>query len=173
MTTMKYISYVPARPRKDGLAVVHNHVHPAGFSPTFEPGCDGFRVWLSELGPDLVRCGCGWAPMAGDHYRTGGVEVRGEPWELMENDEVVAIATDQLRIWARSLREGADILNPPHEAAAGERPEAVLPDNPTFEDLAELAQTLGGELGTTASNLRMIADLMESRAAGSGTQGPS
>ena len=172
MTTMKYISYVPARPRKDGLAVVHNHVHPSGFSPTFEPGWDGFRVRLSDLGPDLVRCGCGWADGRGP-LPHGRRRSPWEPWELMENDEVVAIATDQLRIWARSLRRRRRHSQPPHEAAAGERPEAVLPDNPTFEDLAELAQTLGGELGTTASNLRMIADLMESRAAGSGTHGPS
>jgi hypothetical protein len=66
---IRYITYVPARPPKDGKVIVHNHVHPENFHRRYEPGLRGFRAWLSEPGPNLVLCDCGWAPKAGDHYR--------------------------------------------------------------------------------------------------------
>jgi hypothetical protein len=77
VTAIRYILYVPARPPTPGKVIVHNNVHPENFHPRYEPGLRGFRVWLSEPGPDLVRCDCGWAPKAGDHYRLDGAEELG------------------------------------------------------------------------------------------------
>jgi hypothetical protein len=76
------------------------------------------------------------------------------------------VPAEQLRMWARSLRDAADILNPPHEVAATDQLAAALPDKPTLEELVELTRTLGGTRWAEASGLRLIASDMESRATG-------
>ena len=63
--TITYLSRIPAAAEVPaGLVVVHNSVR-----PTRRLGSRGFRAWLQERRPELVRCDCPWAPEAGPHYR--------------------------------------------------------------------------------------------------------
>ena len=66
---IRYITYVPAHPPIDGKVIVHNHVHPENFHPRYEPGFRGFRVWLSDPGPDRRK----------DSYPSIRVSIGGEP----------------------------------------------------------------------------------------------
>lgn len=63
--------YIPRRvPRSvpEGHLLVHNHVHHAPSTPV---GARGFRAWTQPVddGPPVLACACGWAHLAGAHYR--------------------------------------------------------------------------------------------------------
>ena len=53
----------------EGRVLVHNHVRHEPDTPT---GVNGFRAWTVPVdwqAVPLVECDCGWAPLAGAHYR--------------------------------------------------------------------------------------------------------
>jgi transposase-like protein len=77
---------------------------------------------------------------------------------------VMEINPNQLRSWALQLRQAADAIHPPHEMAQADQFEASLPDNPSLEEVRDLA-SMAGEHWIWASNLRSIAGDMESWAA--------
>ena len=52
--TVRYLARVPAKPRTDGLLVVHNFVRPQ------QLGENGFRAWLAHPRPIHAVCQCGW-----------------------------------------------------------------------------------------------------------------
>jgi hypothetical protein len=55
---------LPAELIPDGVVVVHNHVRPRR-----RLNWEGFRAWVQAPTDRLERCGCGWAPETGPHYR--------------------------------------------------------------------------------------------------------
>jgi hypothetical protein len=53
-----------------GRCLVHNSVR-----PSHHFGVRRFPAWLADPAEDhLERCGCGWAPKLGAHYRIGGAQ---------------------------------------------------------------------------------------------------
>lgn len=57
-----------ARVVPTGRVLVHNHVR---HEPDTPVGVNGFRAWTQPPGDEIpvLECACGWAPLAGVHYR--------------------------------------------------------------------------------------------------------
>jgi hypothetical protein len=66
---VRYVSRIP-KAVPTGLVLVHNHIRPADFHPTYPLGLHGFRAWLEDPDPKYLQvCPCGWAPKLDQHFR--------------------------------------------------------------------------------------------------------
>ena len=66
---LRYVERGVPRSVSEGDVLVHNHVR---HGPNTRVGVNGFRAWRQAVGdddPPLVECDCGWARLAGAHYR--------------------------------------------------------------------------------------------------------
>ena len=64
----RYIPHGVPRGVPAGRVLVHNHVR---HRPGTHVGVRGFRAWTQPVGygTPIILCACGWAPLAGPHYR--------------------------------------------------------------------------------------------------------